>query len=85
MFVLSELAINTSPVLSNTVLSRSTADVLYLLKKRPLNALEIQKKTKYSSRTIRTALKTLIDLKLVERNPNLQDMRTCYYHATTLK
>ena len=85
MFVLSELAINTSPVLSNTVLSRSTADVLYLLKKRPLNALEIQKKTKYSSRTIRTALKTLIDLKLVERIPNLQDMRTCYYHATTLK
>lgn len=81
---MSELIINTFTTLSNVILSRSAADVLYLLKKKPLSAIDIQKKTKYSSRTIRTALKTLIDLKLVERIPNLQDMRTCYYKAISL-
>jgi DNA-binding MarR family transcriptional regulator len=63
-------------------LNRSTKDVYYLLKRKSYRASEIQRKTNYSARTIRTALRQLLEMNLVVRIPNLADMRSSYYQIT---
>ena len=62
-------------------LNRSTKDVYFLLKRRNFRASELQRKTNYSARTVRTALRQLLELNLIERIPNLLDMRSCYYQV----
>ena len=63
-------------------LNRSTRDVYHLIKrKQVINSKGISHRTNYGDRTIRSALKRLIDLRLVIRVPDLQDMRSCYYKA----
>lgn len=64
-------------------LNRSTQEVFYLLRNKTLKANDIQQRTTYSSRTIRSALRTLLDLNLVKKIPNLQDLRSCYYTTVT--
>ena len=69
-------------ITSVNTLNRSTRDVYYLIKrKQTIDSKGISRRTKYGDRTIRSALKRLIDLRLVTRVPNLQDMRSCYYRA----
>ncbi len=69
-------------ITSVNTLNRSTRDVYYLIKrKQVINSKGISRRTKYGDRTIRSAIKRLIDLRLVKRVPNLQDMRSCYYKA----
>ena len=60
-------------------LNRSTKDVYFLLKRRKFRSSELQRKTNYSARTVRTALRQLLEMNLIERIPNLSDMRSCYY------
>ena len=60
-------------------LNRSTKDVYFLLKRRNFRSSELQRKTNYSARTVRTALRQLLEMDLIERIPNLSDMRSCYY------
>ncbi|MFW9930365.1 MAG: hypothetical protein ACFFD1_13295 [Candidatus Thorarchaeota archaeon] len=65
-------------------LNRSTKDVYNLLSRRSYRASELQAKTSYSARTIRSALRQLLILNLITRIPNLEDMRSCYYQAAEL-
>ena len=63
-------------------LNRSTKDVYSLIKRKIYRVSDLQKKTNYSARTVRTALRQLMELNLIERIPNLTDMRSCYYKVT---
>ena len=70
-------------VTSPETLNRSTRDVYYLIKRKQIiNSKSISRRTKYGDRTIRSAIKRLIDLRLIKRVPNLHDLRSCYYQAT---
>ncbi len=69
-------------VMSPDTLNRSTRDVYFLIKrKQMIDSKGISRRTKYGDRTIRSAIKRLIDLRLVKRVPNLHDMRSCFYEV----
>ena len=73
-------------VASPDTLNRSTRDVYYLIKrKQQIDSKGISRRTKYGDRTIRSAIKRLIDLRLVKRVPNLHDMRSCFYQAINIE
>ena len=46
---------------------------------QPLSVQLVLSKTQYSSRTVRYALKVLLNLQIIEKIPNLNDLRTHYY------
>ena len=46
---------------------------------QPLSVNLILSETKYSSRTVRYALKVLLNFQIIEKVPNLTDLRTHYY------
>ena len=50
-----------------------------LEKKNPLTQKELIKKAALPARTVRYALKRLIELGIIIRRNNLQDMRSVYY------
>jgi DNA-binding MarR family transcriptional regulator len=79
---MSEIFYNRPLMISAETLNRSTRDVYYLIKrKQQINSNDIRRRTKYGDRTIRSAIRRLIDLRLIRRIPNLQDMRSCFYEA----
>ncbi|OLS21180.1 MAG: hypothetical protein HeimC3_36800 [Candidatus Heimdallarchaeota archaeon LC_3] len=63
------------------LLPPSCLRVYYLLSNHQLTFSEISQKINFSDRTIRTALKTLKKLNLVEKFPLLTDMRKSSYIA----
>ena len=81
----------TSEILNNLtgeekmfLLSPSCIQVYNLLQNHKLTFSEINQKMNFSDRTIRTALKTLESLGLVEKIPMLIDMRKSYYISKIL-
>ena len=65
-------------------LNKSVQDVYFIVLGKKMKVREIEKKSKYSSRTIRHALKTLTELKLIEQIPDLGDLRSHYYRGVPL-
>ncbi len=64
----------------NVKLPPSIEQVITVLEKEgPLSSSEIIKKVNFSTRTVRYALKHLLDYEIVEKQPNLLDMRRTYY------
>ena len=47
-----------------------------------ITAKEILEKSSYSSRTVRYSIKILLNLRLIEQIPNLQDCRSHYYRLS---
>lgn len=79
---MSEMSLKLPLIVSAESLNRSTRDVYFLIKrKNQLNSKDIRRRTKYGDRTIRSAIRRLIDLRMIRRIPNLQDMRSCFYEA----
>lgn len=62
-------------------LTASSRVIYYSLKKKPSKVSELQKTTKYSTRTIRYALKHLQNIGLVSQIPDMNDLRSHKYRA----
>lgn len=61
----------------------SAKTVYNLIKEKgPITAKDIQNGCKLAPRTVRYALKILLDAHLIQRLPNLKDMRQNIYRAT---
>ena len=60
-------------------LNQSVQDVYYILMNRQLKVNDIMKRSRYSPRTIRHALKMLSNLNLISQIPDMQDLRSHYY------
>ena len=63
-------------------LNESAKDVYMILRFRKLKVSDIERKTKYSPRTIRQAIRKLLDLRLIHQIPDMKDFRSHYYSAT---
>lgn len=65
-------------------LSKTTAVVLKLILEahQPMNSDEVVSNLNFNLHTVRYALKTLCDSALIERVPNLADLRSFYYRAS---
>ncbi len=58
----------------------SALEVLSVLRREgPLTPKELFEKTELAPRTVRYALKVLLNYKLVKKVPNLQDLRQNFY------
>ena len=61
-------------------LSPSIKEVYYILKANgPQTPKEILAQTSYAPRTLRYALKKLLELHLIKKTPNFEDLRQNYY------
>ena len=78
------MAVATSSVTDVVVfaLNESARDVYMILRFRKLKVNDIERKTKYSPRTIRQAIRKLLDLRLIHQIPDMSDFRSHYYSAT---
>ena len=65
-------------------LNQSVQDVYYIILHRKLKVNEIAKKSRYSSRTVRHAIKTLSNLNLIVQIPDMKDLRSHYYTTTEI-
>jgi len=63
-------------------LNESAKDVYMILRFKKLKVTDIERKTKYSPRTIRQAIRKLLDLHLITQIPDLSDFRSHYYAAS---
>jgi DNA-binding MarR family transcriptional regulator len=63
-------------------LNESARDVYMILRFRKLKVNDIERKTKYSPRTIRQAIRKLLDLRLIHQIPDMSDFRSHYYSAS---
>ncbi len=63
-------------------LNESARDVYMILRFRNLKVNDIERKTKYSPRTIRQAIRKLLDLRLIHQIPDMSDFRSHYYSAS---
>ena len=74
-----------TPLSINLVLTtqnRSTQLIYLILQERRMKISDIRQKTNYSERTIRTSLQILLDLQLIQRYPDLYDVRSNKYQIT---
>ncbi len=64
-------------------LSKTTKVVLKLIMdaQEPIKSDDVVSNLNFNLRTVRYALKTLCDSELIERVPNLTDLRSYYYKA----
>ena len=62
-------------------LNQSIQDVYYAILNRKLKVHDIAKKTRYSTRTVRYAIKTLINLNVIVQIPDTKDLRSHYYRV----
>ena len=60
-------------------LNESAKDVYMILRFKKLKVTDIERKTKYSPRTIRQAIRKLLDLRLITQIPDMSDFRSHYY------
>ena len=65
-------------------LNESAKDVYMVLRYKPLKVGQIERKTKWSPRTIRQAIRKLLDLELIKQVPDLTDFRSHYFAATAV-
>ena len=63
-------------------LNESAKDVYMTLRFKKLKVSDIERKTKYSPRTIRQAIRKLLDLRLITQIPDMSDFRSHYYAAS---
>lgn len=65
-------------------LSKTTKVVLKLIMdaQSPIKSDDVVSNLNFNLRTVRYALKTLCDSQLIERVPNLSDLRSYYYRAS---
>ena len=66
-------------------LSKTTKVVLKLIvdAEEPIKSDDVVSNLNFNLRTVRYALKTLCDSELIERVPNLTDLRSFYYRPTS--
>ena len=77
---------NKSAVTKTTIKISPSAKAIFRLldeKKSPLSVKEIVKELPYSERTIQYGLRQLRQYQLVEKKPNLQDLRESLYLVAT--
>ena len=67
-----------SPVMV-LALNKSVQEVFNTISDKRIKVKDIEKKTHYSPRTVRHALRTLLDLDLIIQIPDLGDLRSHYY------
>lgn len=61
-------------------LSPSIQEIYYILKENgPQTPKEISAQTSYAPRTLRYALKKLLELQLIKKSPNFEDLRQNFY------
>ena len=61
-------------------LSPSIQEIYYILKQNgPQTPKEISAQTSYAPRTLRYALKKLLELHLIKKSPNFEDLRQNFY------
>lgn len=60
-------------------LNKSVQEVFNTISDKKIKVKDIEKKTRYSPRTVRHALRTLLDLGLITQIPDLGDLRSHYY------
>ena len=60
-------------------LNKSVQDVFNTISDKKIKIKDIEKCTNYSSRTVRNALRTLLDLGLITQIPDLRDLRSHFY------
>lgn len=65
-------------ILQGTTISTRMIYEIIVLEER-IQAKILFAKTPYSSRTVRTSLKVLLNLGLIKQIPNLEDMRSHFY------
>ncbi len=64
-------------------LNRSVQEIYHILLNRKLKVSDIAKRSRYSPRTVRHALKTLSNLQLITQIPDMSDLRSHYYIINT--
>ena len=67
-----------SPVMV-LALNKSVQEVFNTISDKRIKVKDIEKKTHYSPRTVRHALRTLLDLDLIIQIPDHGDLRRHYY------
>jgi DNA-binding MarR family transcriptional regulator len=60
-------------------LNKSVQEVFNTISDKRVKVRDIEKRTKYSPRTVRHALRTLLDLGLITQIPDLSDLRSHFY------
>ena len=60
-------------------LNKSVQDIYSTISGKMIKVKEIERKSSYSPRTVRHALRTLLDMKLIVQIPDLTDLRSHYY------
>ena len=79
---MSDVAISLPVEIQVAALSPAVQEVYFILRNKPMKANAIQRKTKYSPRTIRSAIRTLLDRKLITQRIDLADLRSNYYQIS---
>ena len=60
-------------------LNKSVQEIYKTISGNSIKVREIEKRTTYSPRTVRHALRTLLDMNLISQIPDLTDLRSHYY------
>lgn len=60
-------------------LNKSVQEIYQSISGKKMKVKELEKKSRYSPRTVRHALRTLLDMKLIILIPDLTDLRSHYY------
>lgn len=60
-------------------LNKSVQEIYQSISGKKMKVKELEKKSRYSPRTVRHALRTLLDMKLIIQIPDLTDLRSHYY------
>lgn len=66
-------------------LNRSVQEIYNTIAGSRIKVKDIEKRTTYSPRTVRHALRTLLDMDLIIQIPDLSDLRSHYYESADTK
>ena len=62
-------------------LNESVQEIYVTISGKSIKVKDIEKKSSYSPRTVRHALRTLLDMQLIVQIPDLTDLRSHYYQT----
>ena len=62
-------------------LNKSVQEIYKTITGNRIKVKDIEKRTTYSPRTVRHALRTLLDMDLIMQIPDLSDLRSHYYQT----
>ena len=68
-----------NPPVMVLALNKSVQEVFNTISDKKIKVKDIEKRTRYSPRTVRHALRTLLDLGLIIQIPDLGDLRSHFY------